>query len=122
MKICVSNNSVKYRLTPSEVEAFAHDGLYKEKVQFGDDSLTYAIQRTAEAKISVSFKNNIIALLVPEKIADEWTATDKISLQASQDDLLLSIEKDFDSPDVVNENHSSNFINPFVLENLDQQK
>ncbi|RFZ94098.1 hypothetical protein D0C36_00635 [Mucilaginibacter conchicola] len=120
MKICVSNNSLKYHLTPSEVEAFAHDGLYKEKVQFGDDNLTYVIQRTAETKISVSFKNNIIALIIPEKIADEWTATDKVSFEAVQDDMHLSVEKDFDSPDVVNENHATSFINPMVAESQEQ--
>lgn len=122
MKICIESNSLKLSLTPSEIEAFAHDGLYKEKLQLGDDTLTYLIQRTAEAKVSASFKNNIITILVPERIADEWTSTDQLSFDAIQnEEMHLLVEKDFKSLDTVNENHSSSFMNPLAAEEQEQQ-
>jgi arabinogalactan endo-1,4-beta-galactosidase len=67
MKIRIKSNSLRYRLTRSEVERFAQEGVIKEKIQIGDEALTYILQRTAENEMSASFHNNIITLLMPKK-------------------------------------------------------
>ena len=114
MKIRIKNNGLRYRLTRSEVDAFARDGLFKETLQIGDDVLTYILQRTAEEVLSASFKNNIITMLVPEKMADEWTGTDKVGLEHKTNDLHLLVEKDFTCLDNVNEDQSDNYPNPLA--------
>ena len=114
MKIRIKNNGLRYRLTRSEVEAFAHDGFFKERIQIGDDALTYILQRTAETQISASFKNNIITLLVPEKIADGWTSTDQVGIELKTDELHLLVEKDFTCLDEVDEDQSDNYPNPLA--------
>jgi arabinogalactan endo-1,4-beta-galactosidase len=40
MKIRIKSNSLRYRLTRSEVERFAQEGVIKEKIQIGDEALT----------------------------------------------------------------------------------
>nr|WP_067053824.1 hypothetical protein [Mucilaginibacter sp. L294] len=117
MKIRIKNNGLRYRLTRSEVAAFAHDGIFKEKVQIGDDSLIYILQRTAEVQLSASFKNNIITMLVPESVADEWTNTDQVGFKAKQDDTELLVEKDFTCLDDVDEDQSDNYPNPLAAKN-----
>ena len=114
MKIRIKNNGLRYRLTHSEVEAFARDGVFKEKIQIGDDALTYILQRTAEEELSASFKNNIITMLVPEKMADEWTGTDKVGFEHKTNDLHLLVEKDFTCLDNVDEDQSDNYPNPLA--------
>jgi hypothetical protein len=116
MKIRIKNNGLRYRLTRSEVEAFARDGIFKEKIQIGDDALTYILQRTSEDKLSASFKNNIITMLVPEKVADKWTGTDQVGFEHKTDELHLLVEKDFTCLDNVDEDQSDNYPNPLAAE------
>ena len=121
MKIRIKNNGLRYRLTRSEVAAFAHDGFFKEKVQIGDDTLTYILQRTAEDELSASFKNNIITMLVPGKMADEWTGTDQVGFEHKTRELHLLVEKDFTCLDNVAEDQSDNYPNPLANKSYEQR-
>jgi hypothetical protein len=114
MKIRIKSNSLRYRLTRSEVEHFAQEGVIKEKIQIGDKALTYILQRTAEDEMSASFHNNIITLLMPKKMADEWTGTERVGFDATNNDLYLLIEKDFTCLDNVDEDQSDNYPNPLA--------
>jgi hypothetical protein len=120
MKIRIKNNGLRYRLTRSEVEAFAHDGFFREKVQIGNETLTYILQRTTDAELSAVFKNNIITMLVPGNIADEWTGTDQVGFKATQDETELLVEKDFTCLDEVDEDQSDNYPNPLAANNHEQ--
>ncbi|AMR33055.1 hypothetical protein A0256_17340 [Mucilaginibacter sp. PAMC 26640] len=115
MKIRIRSGALRYRLTRSEVALFQREGVIKEKVQIGDDQLIYVLQRTAEARLSATFKNNIINLLVPEQMADEWTGTDKVGISGEDRSLHLLIEKDFTCLDNVEEDQSDNYPNPLAL-------
>lgn len=121
MKIRIKSNSLRYRLTRSEVERFIHDGVIKEKIQIGDDALTYILQRTAEDTVSASFHNNIITCLVPEKIANEWANTDQVGFDHTDGDLHILVEKDFTCLDNVDEDQSDNYPNP-LAEKLHEQR
>ncbi|MBK0379046.1 DUF7009 family protein [Mucilaginibacter segetis] len=121
MKIRIKNNELRYRLTRSEVAAFELEGLVKERVQIGDSPLTYILQRTAEAKMSASFKNNIITVLMPEAIADEWTGTERVGFETDMDGLHLLVEKDFTCLDNVTEDQSDNYPNPLADNNYEHK-
>lgn len=114
MKIRIKSGSIRYRLTRSEVALFAKDGVIKEKVQIGDDALTYTLQRTFEESLSASFKNNIISVLVPESMADDWTGTDQVGFSGEDRGLYLLVEKDFTCLDEVSEDQSDNYPNPLA--------
>ncbi|QHS57031.1 hypothetical protein GWR56_16340 [Mucilaginibacter sp. 14171R-50] len=114
MKIRIKNNGLRYRLTRSEVAAFAREGIFQEKVHIGDDALTYVLQRTPGSLLSASFKNNIITVLVPETVANEWTGTDQVGFEHKTDALHLLVEKDFTCLDNVDEDQSDNYPNPLA--------
>ncbi len=114
MKIRLKSNSLRYRLTRSEVERFAHEGVVVEKINFGDDALTYILQRSMEPEMKATFKNNIIALNVPEKLADEWTGTEQVGFDCTGGTLYLLVEKDFTCLENVAEDQSDNYPNPLV--------
>lgn len=118
MKIRIKDGSLRYRLTKSDVALFEKESLVKENVQIGDDTLVYILQRTAEKTMSASFKNNIITLLMPEHMADEWTGTDKVGFGGEHRGLHLLVEKDFTCLDNVDEDQSDNYPNPLATQKL----
>ena len=44
MKIRIKGNSLRYRLTKTDVERFSSDGYLQEQTVFGNGMLTYALQ------------------------------------------------------------------------------
>lgn len=115
MKVRIKGNAVRFRLTRSEVERFAHEGVIKETTDFGDDNhFTYVLQRAFEPRLKATFKNNILMLLVPEALADEWTDTDKVGIEDSEGPLTLLVEKDFRCLENVAEDQSDNYPNPLA--------
>ncbi|MEO6524632.1 MAG: hypothetical protein ABIN91_23310 [Mucilaginibacter sp.] len=115
MKIRIGNNSLRYRLTRTEVERFASEGIAKETVQIGDEQLTYILERVLCDELAVSFKNNIIQLSVPEHLANEWTNTERVGFDNKDSSgLYLLVEKDFKCLDNVTEDQSDNYENPLA--------
>jgi hypothetical protein len=113
MKIRINNNSLRYRLTRSEVESFAIDGIITKTIHIGSEPLTYILQRVAIDKLLATFKNNVIALSVPEPIADDWAHTERVGFDnKNEGDLYLLVEKDFKCLDNVAEDQSDNYPNP----------
>lgn len=116
MKIRLKSNSLRFRLTRSEVERFAHEGVVAEKVRIGEETLTYVLQRFAEPELKATLKNNIITLNVPEQLADEWTGTDRVGFDCDGE-LYLLVEKDFTCLENVEEDQSDNYPNPLAQKN-----
>ena len=77
MKIRIKGNSLRYRLTRSEVEQFAHTGFVEEKINICGNFLHYALKVTEHKQLSAEFLNNRITLFVPELMSDPWVNTDQ---------------------------------------------
>jgi 3-methyladenine DNA glycosylase Mpg len=115
MKIRISNNSLRYRLTRTEVERFAKEGVITETTEIGDDKLTYILQCATMDKLTATFKNNTITLSVPQHLADDWTSTERVGFDNSGElGLYLLVEKDFKCLDNVTEDQSDNYENPLA--------
>lgn len=114
MKIRIKENSLRYRLTRSEVEKFALEGVFKEKVTIGEESLVYLLQRTSESEMRATLHTNLITLLLPENLADEWTQTDKVGIETHDGPLHILVEKDFTCLENVDEDQSDNYPNPLA--------
>ena len=119
MKIRIKGNSIRLRLTKTEIANFGEQGIIEEETQFpGGNRLRYALISKEEIEnTSASFHDNRITVWVPEKIKQSWTSTDlvgfdeKILLENGQQ-LLLLIEKDFVCLDNTLEDQSDNYPNP----------
>ena len=120
MKIRIKGNSIRIRLSKTEVTTFASEGFLEEKTEFGEGiSLSYALARYhTHSSITADFTDNRITVLVPAHIADEWVTTDAVGFSDNMDlgdgkQLFLLLEKDFKCIDnEVNEDQSDNFDNP----------
>jgi len=112
MKIRIKGNSLRYRLTKSDIECFSKHGYIEETISFGPQKLVYALQQHFESELAADFKDQKITLYVPAFMAEEWAATDRVGFESTNGPLYLLIEKDFKCLDNVAEDQSDNYPNP----------
>jgi hypothetical protein len=112
MKIRIKGNSIRYRLTKSDVSTLGMVGFLSEFTHFPSHTLEYAIRRTNEEKLTADFANHKIVLNIPVEMIDELVNTEKVGFNDASGTVSLLIEKDFACLDNVAEDQSDNFPNP----------
>ena len=102
MKLRIRGNSLRLRLTQSEVMRIGRGEAVEDSVTFTpSQSLRYAIQPSREVqKISSRLEGSLISVLIPRDEALDWSRSDETALMADQAiygevSLKLLIEKDF---------------------------
>ena len=122
MKIRIKGNSIRMRLTRSEVDEFAKTGYLEERTEFGNNLFLYALRNDPNAtELSASFMGIKMTLRVPPSMAAEWTSSEKVGYNNNMDTgngkkLFLLLEKDFKCIDAPpHEDQSDNFENPHVV-------
>ena len=95
-------NSIRLRLTQSEVEQFSETGLVEEDIEFGGErKLIYALESSPEAEtVKADFKDNRIVVIIPQNQAKRWANSNEVGIEVEQNiggdrTLRLLIEKDF---------------------------
>jgi hypothetical protein len=118
MKIRIKGNSIRIRLTQTEVNIFGKEGYLEEATEFLENKLVYAIQSTNEvSELTANLLNNKITLMVPHAIANNWVNSELVGFQnnfkfGNNQELFLLIEKDFVCLDNTFEDQSDMFPNP----------
>ncbi len=118
MKIRIRGNSVRYRLTKSEVAIFSETGSYIEKTEFSTNIFLYILQaKEGIENLEADFFNNSITLFFPKKDLAHWANSDKVGfshsyVMESGKSIALLVEKDFVCMDETVEDQSDNYPNP----------
>lgn len=118
MKIRIKGNSIRLRLTKSEVFFFGEQGLIEEHTVFGNSKLTYRLASSStHHELSSTYLENVITIYIPKSVANEWTTTDLIGIDnklstGNQKELFLMVEKDFVCLDNTFEDQSDQYPNP----------
>lgn len=118
MKIRIKGNSLRYRLTRTDVDCFAKDGYLEEQTDFGGSLLVYAIQGYEADELSAVFNDNKITLFMPNKQLQEWATTERVGFENKSSAIYLLVEKDFKCLDNVAEDQSDNYPNPLAKKGL----
>lgn len=101
MKLRMKGDSLRLRLTRGEVQQLAESGRVEERVHISPHGvLVYRLQRAAAAAtLGATFDNGVIEIQVPESVARDWCASERVTLDHVQQhgavDLRIVIEKDF---------------------------
>lgn len=119
MKIRIKGNSVRFRLSKSEVDLLGKEGLLQETTNFGSNVFTYSVKSTLEQELNATFTSSGITLHVPTKLLNQWAGTqsqvgivNKIDV-GKNEILTLLLEKDFKCIDApAGENQDDFFENP----------
>jgi hypothetical protein len=117
MKIRINGNSLRVRLSRSEVERFGTNGIIEEKTEIGNNVLVYALEKSDTRSLAATFHNGRITMLVPGDMAHDWVTSDTVGYNNNMDlgngkSLFLLLEKDFKCIDNAMEDQSDNYENP----------
>ena len=123
MKLRIKGNSLRLRVTPSDIEQLLRDGAIQEHVQFTanpKDRLTYeVISSPSEPTATVAYRSGNITVTLPELHLQTWAGSDDVGVYtdiALGDGQVLSvaIEKDFACLDLSDAENEDTFPNPNV--------
>ncbi|SMO43954.1 hypothetical protein SAMN06265171_101832 [Chryseobacterium rhizoplanae] len=112
MKIRIKDNSVRFRLTQSEVAELGKSGVISSFTEFTDRPFIYTIERTDDTELSAAFIENKIVLKMPGTMITEWISTDRVGFDGQSGLVKILIEKDFVCIDNTLEDQSDNYPNP----------
>lgn len=113
MKLRIQGNSLRLRISPSDMTRVISEGRLAHTIRFGPATgafLTYALERSAAVStLQVRYADNEVAILLPTTQAQAWAAGDEVGIYADLDSgagtLNILLEKDFaclDRDDVEN--------------------
>lgn len=121
MKIRIQGNSIRLRLSQSDVKHFAETGVVEDRIQFGlspGESLVYRLEQGNDRQFSASFSHNQIRVQVPADAGADWAATEQVGMESEipldgNTRLRILVEKDFKClTERAGEDESDNFPNP----------
>ncbi len=117
MKIRIKENSVRYRLTPTEVKKFCKEGRIEKTTHFNSTTFVYGVKQKQIENLQVDFNDNTITLNVPESFVKDWHDNDVVGLEHYVDlsdgtKFFLLLEKDFACLDNTHEDQSDKYPNP----------
>ena len=118
MKIRIQGNSVRFRLSRTEVEKLCSTGRIEDATSFGTTQFGYAvISDAAIEQLTASYTEHQITLSVPQSFLENWPDNQLVGFEANmlldgENTLYLLIEKDFKCLDNTTEDQSDNYENP----------
>ena len=112
-------NSIRFRLTQSEVKIVEQTGLVKDQIKFSNSiSLEYEIKAaTGLEYVEATYSEDKITLKVNESLIRDWAHSDQVTISSSLDlssneNLTILIEKDFKCLSPRDEDESDMFPHP----------
>ncbi|WP_449399098.1 DUF7009 family protein [Chryseobacterium wanjuense] len=114
MKIRIKDNSVRLRLTQSEVNILDKQGSISSKTEFIGRPFIYKIEKTNDIELSTDFIDNQIVMKMPAKMIEEWISTNTVGFTGQTGLVKLLVEKDFICIDNTDEDQSDNYPNPNI--------
>jgi hypothetical protein len=99
MKLRFQGNTLRLRLSQSDVTRFAESGRVEEQVIFAPgQTLGYVIESGAvngADAIRASFDDGTIRVTIPSPVATHWIEGNEVGIEGSHGPLHILVEKDF---------------------------
>lgn len=119
MKIRIKGNSVRLRITRSELAQFATEGMISESTRFikGEFHYFLCVKPDSDGPLSASYAEDTITVWMPESMRNEWINTETVGFEqhmplGGNQSLFILVEKDFVCLDNPREDQSDQFPNP----------
>jgi hypothetical protein len=120
MKLRIKNDSVRFRVPPSEVRFLIHEGRLTSQVGFPSRQLLYSLVLDDQIdEVSIDLVGDEIIARLPKEQAVRWATTDLVGLGQDLDvntsaSLTLLVEKDFACLDKSDEENLDTYPNPNI--------
>jgi len=122
MKLRIHGNSIRFRITQSEMAALVDGVRLEDSVQFGPaqtEILSYALEISPQcSEVRALYSQGVIQVVLPVSLARALAGTDQVGIEHLQSiaegvTLKILLEKDFQCfHPKPSENESDNFPNP----------
>ncbi len=117
MKIRIKGDSIRFRLTRTEVEALCQHGYFEEVTHFNNSTFTYAVKSNDSEGMKARFEDKGITLLIDQGLIKGWEDSDQVGFEEVEQintttHLHLLLEKDFVCLDRRLEDQTDHYPNP----------
>lgn len=118
MKIRIKGNSIRLRLSKTDIAELTDEGFVMETTNFLGSVLSYSVEQNSEIdQLSASFDGRKITLQIPSGFVEDWAINDIVGFEANintttNNKLHLLIEKDFKCLDQTTDDQSNQYENP----------
>jgi len=118
MKIRIKGNTIRFRLTKTEVGTLCKEGYIEEITDFGGHSFRYAVETKAiPALLQATYSENRLIMAISDEKVTNWDTNSVVgfeyTMQVDENKTLhLLIEKDFVCMDERLEDQADNYPNP----------
>jgi hypothetical protein len=123
MKLRIKGNSLRLRVSRSELARFQAGGRIEETIRFTaapEATLTYALESAlSSSPVSVRYGSREVTVILSQDRARIWGAEDEVGVYTTLDmgpagSLEVVVEKDFACLDRSDEDNSDTFSNPLA--------
>jgi hypothetical protein len=97
MKLRFHGNTLRLRLSQSDIARLGESGKVEETVTFAPgQTLAYSIEASAAAaRVAASLENGSIRVMLPDAMARRWVESDEVGIESTSGVLRVIVEKDF---------------------------
>ena len=118
MKIRIKGNSLRIRLSKTEVGSLSSGSVLKDATSFIYNTLYYQVMPVNNSSsMRADFEHNTITLYVPQQLLEGWADDSRVGFESEMQvsnlqHLRLLLEKDFKCLDTTVEDQSDFYENP----------
>jgi hypothetical protein len=96
MKLRFHGNSLRLRLSQSEVARLAETGKVEETITFAPEvNLSYSIETRPSGAVAATLEGSHIRVLLPADLSKTWIESGQTGIEGGTESLRVLIEKDF---------------------------
>jgi hypothetical protein len=101
MKLRIRGNTVRLRVSKTELAQIAASGAAEDAIRFaGDAGLRYGIEVKPSGGVAAEFGGNALRVLLPKRSVDVWLRPEQVSIEGEQpvgngEVLRILVEKDY---------------------------
>ena len=99
MKLRIKGNSLRLRVSQTDMAALLRDGRVAETIRFAaaeDASLTYAIEvRDVGQAIGMEYRERTVTVVLSRAAVRRWAGSDDVGVYGDAEGVTLLVEKDF---------------------------
>jgi|ERR1700722_16152735 hypothetical protein len=123
MKLRIKGNSLRLRVSRSELARFEAGERIEETIHFTADpgaTLTYALESASRpAPVTIRYESREVVIILSKDRARIWTSQNEVGVYTTLDigaagSLEVAVEKDFACLDRTDEDNSDTFANPLT--------
>jgi hypothetical protein len=104
MKLRIHKNTIRLRLSRSEVAEFDKTGCIEERLEFGPEMLSMfrcaLVREDSAHAVTARYLPGVIEIIVPGSAARQWIDSDEVGIEGTyargERPISIAIEKDFE--------------------------